>query len=102
MTSMLPGRTGRRMSTSRIVCGVIWGVIAVITLVGGVAELTIGVAGGAVVCFIVAAGSAWYDFRVWTFRARGCGSSDPPVSSWRSSRPGPRGKVHQLITAGWI
>lgn len=58
------------MSTARIVRGVIWAVIAVITLVGGVAELAIGVAGGAVVCFIVAAGAAWYDYRIWTFRAR--------------------------------
>jgi hypothetical protein len=61
---------GRRMSTSRIVCGIIWGAIAVITAVGGVAELTIGLAGGAVVCFVIAAGTGWYDYRVWSFRAR--------------------------------
>jgi hypothetical protein len=60
----------RRMSRARLICGVIWGVIAAITGVGGVAELTIGNVGGAVVCFVIAAGSGWYDYRVWTFKAR--------------------------------
>jgi hypothetical protein len=45
-------------------------VIAVILAAGGVGELTIGNAGGAIAFFVIAAGSAWYDFRVWTSRAR--------------------------------
>jgi len=60
----------RRMSRARMVCGVIWGVIAVITGAGSVAELTIGNVGGAAVCFVIAVGSGWYDYRVWTFKAR--------------------------------
>ena len=61
---------GRRMSVSRIVCGITWGLVAVITAVGGVAELTIGVVGGAVLCFVIAVLAGWYDYRVWTVRAR--------------------------------
>jgi hypothetical protein len=57
------------MSRARIVCGVIWGLIAATTGAGGVAELTIGNVGRAVVCFVVAVGSGWYDYRVWTFKA---------------------------------
>ena len=59
-----------RLSAVRISCGIIWGVIAVILAAGGVAEVTIGNAGGAILCFVIAAGSAWYDVRVWTCRAR--------------------------------
>jgi hypothetical protein len=62
--------TGRRMTVSRIVCGIIWGAVAVITAVGGVAELTVGIVGGAVLCFVIAVLAGWYDYRVWTFRAR--------------------------------
>jgi hypothetical protein len=58
------------LSGVRISCGVIWAVIAVICAAGGIGELTIGIPGGAVLCFLVAAGSAWYDVRVWTLRAR--------------------------------
>lgn len=67
---MSMARAGRRMSVSRIICGVTWGVIAVITGVGGVLELTIGLVGAAVLCFVIAVLSGWYDYRVWTFRAR--------------------------------
>jgi hypothetical protein len=62
--------TGRRMSASRIVCGITWGLIAAITGAGGIAELTIGIVGGAVLCFMIAVPAGWYDYRVWTFRAR--------------------------------
>jgi hypothetical protein len=37
---------------------------------GGVAELTIGQMGGAVLCFVVAIPAAWYDYRIWTLKAR--------------------------------
>jgi hypothetical protein len=67
----MPSRPApRRLSLARVVCGVVWGVIAAITAVGGGAELAIGNVGGAVVCFVIAAGSGWYDYRVWTFKAR--------------------------------
>ncbi len=59
-----------RLSGVRIACGIIWAVIAVILAAGAVGELTIGNGAAAVMCFVFAAGSAWYDFRVWTLRAR--------------------------------
>ena len=59
-----------RLSGVRISCGIIWAVIALICAAGGVGELTIGNTGGAILSFVIAAGSAWYDFRVWTCRAR--------------------------------
>src|SRR5215472_7968144 len=63
-------RPGGRLSGFRISCGILWAAIAVILGAGGVGELTIGNAGGAIVCFVIAVGSAWYDVRVWTSRAR--------------------------------
>jgi hypothetical protein len=59
-----------RLSGVRISCGIIWAVIAVICGAGGIGEVTIGNAGGAILCFVIAAGSAWYDVRVWTLKAR--------------------------------
>jgi hypothetical protein len=58
------------MSRYRIVCGVIWAVIALGIGAGGVAELTIANIGGAVVCSIIAVPAAWYDYRIWTRKAR--------------------------------
>ncbi len=60
----------RRMSVRRIICGIIWAVLTIILGVGGVAELTIHIVGGAVLCFVLAVGCGWYDYRVWTLRAR--------------------------------
>jgi len=59
-----------RLSGVRISCGIIWAVVTAICGAGGIGEVTIGNVGGAIVCFVVAAGSAWYDVRVWTSRAR--------------------------------
>ena len=33
-------------------------------------EWLIGIPGGAVLCIVIAVGSAWYDYRVWTHRSR--------------------------------
>jgi hypothetical protein len=60
----------RRMSVRRIICGIIWAVLTGILAAGGIAELTISNIGGAVLCLVLAVGSGWYDFRVWTLRAR--------------------------------
>jgi hypothetical protein len=54
------------MSRYRIICGLIWAVIALGIGAGGVAELTIANIGGAVVSFIIAVPAAWYDYRIWT------------------------------------
>jgi hypothetical protein len=60
----------RRMSTVRIVCGLLWGSIAIICAAGSVGEWLIGVHGGAILCLVIAVGSGWYDYRVWTSRSR--------------------------------
>ena len=58
------------MSGVRIACGIIWAVVTLICAAGAVGELMIGIPGGAILCLVIAAGSALYDFRVWTSRAR--------------------------------
>jgi hypothetical protein len=60
----------RRMSTSRIVCGILWAAFTVILAIGFVAELSIHVTGGAVLCLVLAVGCGWYDYRVWTYKAK--------------------------------
>lgn len=64
----LPRR--RRMSVFRIVCGVLWGAVTLICAAGAVGEWLIGIRGGAVLCLVIAVGSGWYDYRVWTYRTR--------------------------------
>ena len=61
---------GRGMNGLRIATAVMWAAITVICAAGAVAELLVGIYGGAVVCLIVAVGSGWYDYRVWKRRAR--------------------------------
>jgi hypothetical protein len=66
----LPSEPAPPMSGYRILCGMIWAVIALGLGAGGVGELTIGNIRGAVVCFIIAVPAAWYDYRIWTRKAR--------------------------------
>jgi len=65
-----PDLPRRRMSVFRIVCGVLWAAIALICAAGAVGEWLIGIPGGAILCVVIAVGSAWYDYRVWTYRSR--------------------------------
>ena len=58
------------MSGNRIICGVIWAVIAVGLGAGGIAELTIDNIAGAVVCLAIVIPVGWYDHRIWTLKAR--------------------------------
>ena len=58
------------MSALRIIVGATWGVIAVICAAGAVMEWVTGIPGGAVLCLIFAVGTSWYDYRVWTFKAK--------------------------------
>jgi hypothetical protein len=66
----LPPQPAPPMSGYRILCGTIWAVLALGIGAGGVGELTIANIGGAVVCFIIAVPIAWYDYRIWTRKAR--------------------------------
>ena len=60
----------RKKGPLRIGTGVMWAVIAVICAAGAVGEWLIGLHAAAVLCLVIAIGSAWYDYRVWTFKAR--------------------------------
>ena len=60
----------RRMSVVRIVAGVLWGAVALICAAGAVGEWLIGIPGGAILCAVIAVGSGWYYYRVWTYRTR--------------------------------
>jgi hypothetical protein len=66
----LQQRAALRMTGFRVLCGIIWAVLALGLGAGGVGELTIGQAGGAVLCFIIAVPAAWYDYRIWALKAR--------------------------------
>ena len=54
-----PDLPRRRMSVFRIVCGVLWGAIALICAAGAVGEWLIGIPGGAILGLVIAVGSAW-------------------------------------------
>ena len=41
-----------------------------ICAIGAVLERTIGLHAAAVLCFVIAVGSGWCDYRIWTFKAR--------------------------------
>jgi hypothetical protein len=68
--SSLPPELAPRMTGFRVICGLIWAVLAIGVGAGGVAELTIGQVGGAVLCFVIAIPAGWYDYRIWTLKAR--------------------------------
>jgi hypothetical protein len=61
----------RNLSGLRILVGVTWAIFAVILIAGGFAEwLSAHNAGGSIVCFVLGAGCTWYDYRVWTRKAK--------------------------------
>jgi hypothetical protein len=66
----LSQRARQRMSGYRIVCGIVWGVLAIGIGAGGIGEVSIGNIGGAVLCFVIAVPAGWYDYRIWTRKAR--------------------------------
>ena len=47
-----------------------WGILVGILAAGAVAEWVTGIDGGAILRLILAVGTGWYDYQVWTFRAR--------------------------------
>jgi hypothetical protein len=65
-----PRRGPRAYSVVRIVCGVLWAAFTIILAVGTVLEWLTGLPAGAILCLVLAIGCAWYDYRIWTFRAR--------------------------------
>jgi hypothetical protein len=64
----LAGPRRARIGPRRLIGGVIWAAITAICAVGGVAECAIGVYAGGVLCLIIAAGTGWFDYRIWRRR----------------------------------
>jgi hypothetical protein len=60
----------RRMSVLRIACGILWGAFAIILAIGTVMEWLTGLHAASIMCFVFAVGCGWYDYRVWTYKAR--------------------------------
>ncbi|HUD35514.1 MAG TPA: hypothetical protein VMR14_01370 [Streptosporangiaceae bacterium] len=67
---MIKTLTKPRMSVFRILCGISWAVVAVVLAVGGIGEIGAGNVGGAILCLVIAALAGWYDYRIWTLKAR--------------------------------
>jgi hypothetical protein len=67
---MIRAARRRNRTTRHIIVGVIWGAIALILAAGAVGEFLIGIPGGGVLCLVFALGCGWYDYRVWTGKAR--------------------------------
>ena len=65
-----PGRRPRTFSVVRIACGVLWAAFTIILAAGTVAEWLTGLHAASIMCFVFAVGCGWYDYRIWTFKAR--------------------------------
>jgi hypothetical protein len=59
-----------RMTVFRVICGIVWAVIAVAFLVGGVVNAADGNVGECLFGLAIAGLAGWYDVRIWTLRAR--------------------------------
>lgn len=60
----MPMRTGQQLAI-HIIRGVVVGVVALGIFIGGIGEITLGLTGGAVVCFVIAIPLAYYDLLIW-------------------------------------
>ncbi len=61
-----------KMTPFRVICGIVWAVIAAGFAAGAVFNLTSHPRnwGDIVLGIIIAVLAAWYDYRIWTLRAR--------------------------------
>jgi hypothetical protein len=59
-----------RMTPFRVVCGILWLAIAVGFGIGAIYNLANGTAGEGLVGLVIAALAGWYDYRIWTLKAR--------------------------------
>lgn len=65
-----PRRGPRAYSVVRIVCGALWAAFTIILAVGTVLEWLTGLHAASIMCLVFAVGCGWYDYRIWTFKAR--------------------------------
>ena len=63
-------RRRRAFSVVRIACGALWAAFTIILAAGTVMEWLTGLHAASIMCFVFAVGCGWYDYRIWTFKAR--------------------------------
>ena len=60
-----------RMTVFRVICGVVWAAIAIGFAIGVIVNVTgHGSAGDIIVGAIISVLAGWYDYRIWTLKAR--------------------------------
>jgi hypothetical protein len=59
-----------RMTPFRVICGILWLAIAVGFGVGAIDNLASGTVGEGLVGLVIAGLAGWYDYRIWTLKAR--------------------------------
>jgi hypothetical protein len=62
--------TAPRMTGYRIFCGIFWAIVAVGFGIGVIANLVRPDRGEALVGLVIALLAGWYDYRIWTLKAR--------------------------------
>jgi hypothetical protein len=62
--------TTPRMTFWRVVCGILWGAIAAAFGVGAIYNIVTGNVGEVVAGAAIAGLAGWYDYRIWTLKAR--------------------------------
>jgi hypothetical protein len=60
-----------RMTVFRAICGIVWGAIAIGFGIGVIVNISgHGSAGDIIVGIVIAVLAGWYDYRIWTLKAR--------------------------------
>jgi hypothetical protein len=67
---MLRKLTTPRMTVFRGICGVIWGVIAIVFAGGAIYNIAHHAWGEVAAGLVIAILAGWYDYRIWTLKAR--------------------------------
>lgn len=62
--------TTPRMTTWRIICGIVWAVYAVLLFGAAIASFSTGSVGAGFMTLVLSGLAGWYDFRIWTLKAR--------------------------------
>jgi hypothetical protein len=59
-----------RMTPFRVICGILWLAIAIAFGVGAIYNLANGTVGEGRFGLVIAGLAGWYDYRIWTLKAR--------------------------------
>ncbi len=62
--------TKPRMTVYRVICGIVWAAISIGLLIGAIINIAGGDAGEAIVGIVLSGLAGWYDYRIWTLKAR--------------------------------